>query len=349
MGLVMARARAGRGGMVRRPGMTLVSAWLVLCATGCHVPGTGTSSGQAAGQAQGGGEQLTVAVVPGFENAPLQVGVRDRLFAQHGLNVTMQTYQTLQQAYGALSSGQAEVVSGDYSGLLYMQARVGQGKLRLIADGYDATPGLMEVLTLPGSAVRVPQDLQGKVVATPPRELAPFSASAPYNIETLATESALQSDGVSPSSVVWDAMAPSTMITALRDHKVSAIVATEPYILQAETELGAIELLDACSGVTAGLPLSGYFTTAGYARGNTVALQAFTGALDQAKASTAQPGIAQSVLRTLPEMSSREASLVTIGQYPTFLSVGQVQRVADLMYGTGMINTTLSVKTMLLP
>src|SRR5215471_11968870 len=118
----MARARAGRGGMVRRSGMTLVSAWLMLCATGCHVPGTGTSSGQAAGQAQGGGEQITVAVVPGFENAPLQVGVRDGLFDQHGLNVTVQTYQTLQDAYGALISGQAEVISGDYSGLLYMQA-----------------------------------------------------------------------------------------------------------------------------------------------------------------------------------------------------------------------------------
>ena len=334
--------------MVRRSGITLVSVWLVLCAAGCHVPGTGTPSGQAAGQAQGG-EQITVAVVPGFENAPLQVGVRDGLFARHGLNVTVQTYQTLQQAYGALITGQAEVISGDYAGLLYMQARVGQAKLRLIADGYDATPGLMEVLTLPGSAVRVPQDLQGKVVATPPRELAPFSASAPYNVETLATESTLQSDGVSPSSVVWDAMAPSSMISALRDQRVSAIVATEPYILQAETDLGAIELLDACSGVTAGLPLSGYFTTASYARGNAAALQAFREALDQAKASAAQPGIAQSVLRTLPEMSSREASLVTIGQYPTFLSVGQVQRVADLMYGTGMINTTLAVKNMLLP
>jgi len=46
-------------------------------------------------------------------------------------------------------------------------------------------------------------------------------------------------------------------------------------------------------------------------------------------------------------MSPREASLVTIGQYPTFLSVGQVQRVADLMYGTGMINTTIAVKNLL--
>jgi len=334
--------------MVRRSGMTLVSAWLVLSATGCHVPGTGTSSGQAAGQAQDGGAQITVAVVPGFENAPLQVGVRDGLFAQHGLNVTVQAYQTLQQAYGALTSGQAEVISGDYSGLLYMQAHGRPGQLRLIADGYDATPGLIEVLTLPGSAVRVPQDLQGKVVATPPRELAPFGASAPYNIETLATESTLQGDGVSPSSVVWRAMAPGSMISALRDHAVSAIVATEPYILQAETQLGAIELLDACSGVTAGLPLSGYFTAASFASAHAAALHGFQAALDEAKASAGQPGTVQSVLRTLPEMSSREASLVTIGQYPTFLSVGRVQRVADLMYGTGMINITISVKDLLL-
>jgi NitT/TauT family transport system substrate-binding protein len=349
LGLVEARPRTGRGRLARRAGMTLGSAWLVLFATGCHIPVVGTSSGQAAGQAQGGGQQITVAVVPGFENAPLQVGVKDGLFARHGLNVTVQTYQTLQQAYGALTSGQAEVISGDYSGLLYVQAHARHTQLRLIADGYDATPGLMEVLTLPGSPVRVPQDLQGRAVATPPRELAPFSASAPYNIETLATESALQSDGVSPSSVVWDAMPPGSMINALRDHTVSAIVATEPYILQAETKLGAIELLDACSGVTAGLPLSGYFTTASFASGNLAAVQAFRAALGEAKAAVAQPGTVQSVLRTLPEMSSRQASLVTIGQYPTFLSVGQVQRVADLMYGTGMINTTLSVKNMLLP
>ena len=35
------------------------------------------------------------------------------------------------------------------------------------------------------------------------------------------------------------------------------------------------------------------------------------------------------------------------GQYPTFLSAGQVQRVADLMYGTGMITTTISVKNLM--
>jgi NitT/TauT family transport system substrate-binding protein len=138
-------------------------------------------------------------------------------------------------------------------------------------------------------------------------------------------------------------MAPSSMISALRDHTVSAIVATQPYILQAETELGAVELLDACSGATASLPLSGYFAAAGFADGHPAALHDFRSALDAATASTTQLGTARTVLRTLPGMSSREAALVTIGQYPTFLSVGQVQRVADLMYGTGMIRTTISV------
>jgi NitT/TauT family transport system substrate-binding protein len=333
------RARMGRG-IVRRSGVTLLSVSLTLLATGCQLPWA--SSGQPAA----GSQQLTVAVVPGFANAPLQVAVQDGLFTQHGVDVTVQTYQNLQQAYAAVTSGQAGVVSGDYAGLLYMQAHATHSQLRLIADGYDATPGLMEVLTLPGSTIRAPQDLEGKTVATPPQELAPFSLDAPYNIETVATEAVLQSDGVSPSSVQWQAMTPSDMIGALRDHTVSAIVATQPYILQAETQLGAIELLDACSGVTASLPLSGYFTTAGFARGHAAALRGFQSALNEAKASTAQLGTVQSVLRTLPGMSAREAALVTVGQYPTFLSVGQVQRVADLMIGTGMIASTISVRNL---
>ncbi len=341
MRLVRPLARGGRAQLTRRSCAVVVAASLALLAAGCDV--AGGSPGQAAGS-----QQIAVAVVPGFANAPLQVAVEDGLFARRHLDVTVQTYQTLQQAYAALASGQADVISGDYAGLLYAQAHDPRAGLRLIADGYDATPGVMEVLTLPGSAITAPQNLQGKTVATPPRELAPFSADAPYNIETLTAESVLQSDGVSPTSVLWTAMPPGDMITALRDHQVSAIVATQPYILQAETELGAVELFDVCSGVTASLPLSGYFTSAGFARGHAAALGGFRSALNEAKAGTAQLGTVRSALGTLPGMSAREAALVTIGQYPTFLSVGQVQRVADLMYGTGMIRTTIPLKSLVL-
>lgn len=332
-------SRNGKRRRLGRPGMVLAPAALGLLVAGCHAAPAGP--GQAVNQ------QITVASVPGFANAPLQVAVRDGLFARDHVDVKVQTYPTLQRAYAALGSGQAEVISGDYAGLLYAQSHPSGARLRLIADGYDATPGLMDVLTLPGSPVTNPQQLEGKAVGTPLPDLAPFSADAPYNMETLATEAVLQSDGVSPSSVVWKAMPAGNLITALREHQVSAIVVPQPYILQAETALGAVELFDVCSGVTASLPLSGYFTTAGFARNYPVALHAFQAALTTAKASTGQLGTVRSVLSTLPGMTAQEADLVTVGQYPTFLSVGQVQRVADLMYGTGMITNTISVRPML--
>lgn len=332
-------SRNGKRRRLGRPGMVLAPAALGLLVAGCHAAPAGP--GQAVNQ------QITVASVPGFANAPLQVAVRDGLFARDHVDVKVQTYPTLQRAYAALGSGQAEVISGDYAGLLYAQSHPSGARLRLIADGYDATPGLMDVLTLPGSPVTNPQQLEGKAVGTPLPDLVPFSADAPYNMETLATEAVLQSDGVSPSSVVWKAMPAGNLITALREHQVSAIVVPQPYILQAETALGAVELFDVCSGVTASLPLSGYFTTAGFARNYPVALHAFQAALTTAKASTGQLGTVRSVLSALPGMTAQEADLVTVGQYPTFLSVGQVQRVADLMYGTGMITNTISVRPML--
>ncbi len=334
-----ARLRSKKPGRLSRAGLITGPAALALLAAGCHAAPAGP--GQAVNQ------QITVATVAGIADAPLQVAVKDGLFTRHNVDVNVQTYGSLQRAYAALGSGQAEVISGDYAGLLYAQSHPSGARLRLIADGYDATPGVMEVLTLPGSRVTTPQQLEGKAVGTPLPELAPFSADAPYNIETLATEAVLQSDGVSPSSVVWKAMPPGDMITALRDHQVTAIVAPQPYILQAETQLGAVELFDVCSGVTASLPLSGYFTTAGFARDYPTALHAFQAALTAAKASTAQLGTVRSVLSTLPGMTAQEADLVTVGQYPTFLSVGQVQRVANLMYGTGMITNTISVRPML--
>jgi len=290
-------------------------------------------------------QQLTVAAVPGFDNAPLRVAINDKLFSHHGVSVTVQSYPTLKKAYAALASGRADVVSGDYASLLYEQAQK-HAQLRLIADGYDAVPGMMEVLTLPGSGITTPQQLVGKYVATPLAPLAQFKRNIPYSIETLTTDSVLESDGVSPSSINWTPMPAGDLIKALHDHTVSAIVVTDPYILKAETQLGAVELLDACSGVTASLPLSGYFSTASYAGEHAAALRGFQAALSQAKSDSAMPGTVQPVLTGLPGMTTQEAALVTLGQYPTSLSAGQVQRVADLMYSAGMITAPVSVKGM---
>jgi ABC-type nitrate/sulfonate/bicarbonate transport system substrate-binding protein len=327
--------RPGRA--VPRLGALLALLSLLFAATACHVGGS-SSAGLAPGQ------DLTVAVVPGIDSVPLTVAARDRLFTQQGLGVSVEDFPSVDAAYTALTQGKVDVAAGDYTSFFYGIAN--GAPLALVADGYDAGTGTMQILTLPSSGITSPQDLAGKVVATPYAQVAPFSSTFPYSIDTLAAETVLNADGVNPTSIIWREKTQTQMISALKDGQVSAILVTEPLIIQAETELGAQEVLDACSGETANLPLSGYFTTQKFAKEHAAALGAFRTALSTAEADSAQRGVVQSVLLG-EHMSTLESDLVNVGQYPTFVNVGQIQRIADLMIQSGMISAPVSVQSLL--
>jgi NitT/TauT family transport system substrate-binding protein len=284
----------------------------------------------------------------GADNAPLMIAAKEGLFRDHGLNVVVKTYRSLRPEFQALKKGTVDIAVGDYADFLYADA-VGKASLHLVADGYDAASSVMEVLSLPGSGITTPRDLVNKVVATPEPQLIPShngpytTDSVPYSMETLATESVLNSDGITPTSVTWKPTRPQDMIGELRSRQVSAILATEPYITEAEAQLGAVEVMDSCSGLTANLPLSGYFSLAAYASAHRAQLQQFQEALRLAHANASAGGSLQAMLPEFTGMSMQDAALVTIGSFPTSLIVGQIQRVADLMYNSGVISTPLDV------
>jgi NitT/TauT family transport system substrate-binding protein len=327
----------------RLPALRVAPAFLLvaLLVSGCNFLGIGSSGG-----ASGSGP-ITVAVVPGIDNAPLQVAVTEGLFRQNGLNVVVKNYPSIGAEYRALTSGQAQVAAGDYTDFFYMQSS-GGAKLRLIADGYDAVSNSVAILTMPNSGITTPQQLQGLPggVAAAPAQLVQAGKAVPFNIQTLAAQEVLQNDGVSSSTVTWTAMQPQNMIGALRAGQVKAILVTEPYILQAEEQLGAVELVNASTGVTDGLPMSGYFSLASYQHANPSAVQAFQKALAQAQSECAQRGLVQGALSHLTGMTTGESALVTLGTYPASLNVGQVQRVATLMYDSGMIRTPVTVSSL---
>jgi NitT/TauT family transport system substrate-binding protein len=327
----------------RLPALRVAPAFLLvaLLVSGCNFLGIGSSGG-----ASGSGP-ITVAVVPGIDNAPLQVAVTEGLFRQNGLNVVVKNYPSIGAEYRALTSGQAQVAAGDYTDFFYMQSS-GGAKLRLIADGYDAVSNSVAILTMPNSGITTPQQLQGLPggVAAAPAQLVQAGKAVPFNIQTLAAQEVLQNDGVSSSTVTWTAMQPQNMIGALRAGQVKAILLTEPYILQAEEQLGAVELVNASTGVTDGLPMSGYFSLASYQHANPSAVQAFQKALAQAQSECAQRGLVQGALSHLTGMTTGESALVTLGTYPASLNVGQVQRVATLMYDSGMIRTPVTVSSL---
>jgi NitT/TauT family transport system substrate-binding protein len=309
---------------------------LTLLAAGCT---------SASNPSSAGATPITVAVVPSPANAPLIIAVKDGLFRDHGLRVTVKNYNSASAELSALGNGKVDLAAGDYADFLHAQA-VGQAKLHLIADGYDAAPGVMEIVTVPGTHVNTPASLVGKTVATPEPQGITYSRNVPYSMETLAAQAVLQSDGVSPSSVTWRPMPAKNMINALHSGAVSALLATQPQVLQAQTQLGATEVLDACSGVTSGIPLAGYFSLASYAHAHTSVIDGFKAAMVKAQSDASMRGPVQAVLTSSAGISRQDAALLTLGVYPTFLSVGQVQRVATLMYNSGMIYNSLNVASL---
>jgi NitT/TauT family transport system substrate-binding protein len=309
----------------------------LILVTGCHVPGF--SSSTAAGPTASG--TVTVLAAPGVADAPLYIGLKDGLFSKVGLTVHVVSSPSVPAEVAALRKGTADIAFGDYANMFSAEEQSPAPHLLAVADGYDAGPNVMEVLTLPGSKIVTPTDLENKVIGTAQsQEIRPHNAkgqSQPYSIDTVATWSVLTSDNVQVGTIAWDPMPASKLIGALQSRQVSAILATEPTIYQAESQLGAVPVLDACTGATANLPLDGYFTTKSYASRNSQVVAAFAGALAKAQAQAGMAAPLQTALTTSAGLEPQAAAMVTVGTYPTTLSAPNLQRVVNLMFDFGSL------------
>jgi NitT/TauT family transport system substrate-binding protein len=327
--LLRDRPTAGRGRTILSAIFGLAA---VLLVAGCSAPAHGLST-------------LTVAAVPGIDDAPLYIAADDGQFAAEGLKVRIKDYGSASSEIRALKTGKADVAAGDYADFFYAQAH--QPGMLIVAEGYDAVADVMDVLVSPDSGITTPKQLAGKTIGTPEPQEIPYSATIPYSMETLATQSALQDDGVDPASVRWEPVPTPDLIGALSSHRVAAILVTEPYIYRAQSQIGASEIQDSVSGTTATLPLSGYFTSTSFARAHAGALEAFHAALQRVKADANAGAAVRAVITRLVGMNAQTAALVTIGEYQTSPDVSGLQRVANLLVNFGVIAKPLNIKNMI--
>jgi NitT/TauT family transport system substrate-binding protein len=342
------RARWGGRAMRCAAGVAAIVTGLILVA-GCQFPGTGSSAGS--GPTASG--TITVVAPPGVADAPLYIGIRDGLFSRAGLTVKVvpaASQASAKQEVAALGNGSANVVFADYADMFYAQELKPSPHLLAVADGYDAAPGVMEILTLPNSPIVSPKDLAGKTIGTDQAQLMPPAGpgrhARPYSQDTLAAWSVLQSDNVDQTSIHWAPMPATGLLNALKSHQVDAILATEPTIYEAESQLGAVPVLDACTGATASLPLYGYFTNKAYADRNAEALTAFRAALEKAQAQASMAAPLQTALTKSAGLKPQTAALVTLGAYPTTLSAPNVQRVVNLLFFFNALGSTINVPSL---
>ena len=102
--------------------------------------------------------------------------------------------------------------------------------------------------------------------------------------------------------------------------------------MRRESQLGAIPVLDSCTGATANLPLAGYFSDAAYAKQHASNLAAFRAALLKAQSDGSMSAPLQGALTKYDHLGVQAASLLTLGTYPTSLQEPDLQRVANLMF-----------------
>jgi NitT/TauT family transport system substrate-binding protein len=313
-----------------------------LAAAGCSAGG---SNGAAAGT-------VTVAAVPGVASAPLFYGKRAGLFANAGVNIQIKNFSTVSAEVTALQKGQVDIAAGDYGNFFYTQGQsASSAQFRIVAAGYAAGPNVVEVLTYPGSPINGPADLVAPniKVGLPSDDALPGRGVNPPSLEAAATRSVLSAYVAAKSGEVnWVPLTQSQEVAQLRTHQIQAALLTEPYIYQAETEFGATEVLDACSGATASLPLSGYFAMSAWAAHNPTAIADFQSAIEKAQAAAAMPGPVQGVLPAATGMTAQDASLVTVGSFPTTTNPIAIQRVADLMWDDALTPKAVNVPKMII-
>jgi len=330
---------------VRRP-LRWRAASALLLSLGIALPIGGCKPfGQAA--ASSNEPVVTVGVVPGIDNATLYLAKKKGFFAQAGINVRIVNFTSVSTELQALAKDTVNVAAGDYGDLFATQSILQKNAYKIIADGYDAAAGVVQIMTMPTSPAKSAAALAGRVIAAPNANLVqPPLRGAPRSLLIASATSVLQSYGANMSGVIWKTMSPQQEISELTHGQVAAALLIEPYVYQAQ-QAGAYELVDACSGATAGIPLSGYFTSTSWARDRAKEVAAFRAGLAKADAEASMPGPVQAVLPSYAKLTSQEAALVTTGVYPLKTVTANVQRTADLMFFVGMIRKQLNVAKMI--
>jgi NitT/TauT family transport system substrate-binding protein len=292
-------------------------------------------------------QTITVAAIPGIDNANLYLAQKSGYFIKAGVKVEIQRFSSIKSEISAMNTGEVDMIAADYGDMFFSEASSPNPYYRIVADGYDAAPGVIEILTLPGSRITNPSELAGLTVPVPDSEQVSAPQGDPTTLAVASAVSVLQSDGVNLAAVNWKPMGQQKEIEALLHHQYQAILVTGINVFMAQ-QAGAVELVDACSGPTSGIPLDGFFATGSWlkAGNHAAAARAFQRGLYSTDTAAAMLGPIQAVLHSWVGLTKQQADLVTTGTYPLSTITANLQRTALLLQSEGTTAKDVNVAAM---
>lgn len=295
---------------------------------------------------------IRVGVPDTVDAAPLYLARQEGYFAEVGLNVDIVKIPA-DQAQARLEAkdpkDRVDVALGDYVPIF--QQLEGGARLRIIAEGYSAGPGVLQIMTIKDTGITgVPDLLHKRIAVDPSYPLGKLSLA-----QTLAARSvvALPEDGLDVDTglpVTLVKLPFKQMSRALQNRTIDAAWMVEPYVSAAEQTIGARRVADGAEGSLADLPLSGYIVTESWAKRYRGTGAAFVAALQKAQAlAMRNPSTVRTILPSYTKTTKVTAALVGVGTFPVSNNAARLQRVVDLMTRYRLITGDLIIHDYLGP
>lgn len=318
------------------PSRTLASALVIVLAACGGTPETGAPTGSGASPAAAGPPEtaeLTVGVLPIADVAPIYLAIDRGLFADEGLDVSVELVQGGAAAIPALVAGDLDIAYGNWvSFLLANQADV---DLRAVAAGVAAAPGFTELLARPDSGLEGnPAGLAGATIAV----------NTLANIGELAIRSTLRAAGLEPDAVQLIEFPFPEMGGALERGDVDVIWASEPVPTVVKRDLGAVVVADSFVDEMEGFPVAGYQATADFVEANPNTVAAFRRAVAAAVALMEdEPDALTETLLDYTGLPAEVVDALSLPRYETTLEASTLERVRDYLVEFGLLDEGLDV------
>jgi NitT/TauT family transport system substrate-binding protein len=309
--------------------MPLVAALMAM--SGCGL----FSASQSAAQSPLERTSLRIGVGNAIDTAPLRLAVADGRFTRAGLHIELVEQDQRNDGLAKLAHGELDVAFA--SDVAMFRAAAGGTALQLQGEAYTSGHDTMALVTLPNSKYAEPGVKKSPTIAVNMLD----------DLDTLATRSSLGTAGVDGDEIKFHQSPFDQMPQTLRDGKADAALMIEPFITEAEKELGARILADGARGAMLDFPVSSYASGGIFAQANPRTLALFRQVLGEAQQHAHDPAVVRAALPHFSDIDATTASLISLGGYPPSLNAVRLQRVADLMHSSGMLGDRLDVQALL--
>ncbi|MBX3196095.1 MAG: ABC transporter substrate-binding protein [Microbacteriaceae bacterium] len=294
-----------------------LSAAAALVLTGC------TDSGAPAEPDGPSGELIpvTLGLIPIGDTAPAYLAVQEGFFADHGLDVTIET------AAGGAAIVPA-LVAGDYqfgfsNTLSLMIAREKNIPVKIVspavASTSDSERDFGAVIVKGDSPIHVTADLAGKTV----------SSNTLGNINTVVVRKIVDEAGGDSSTIEFVEVAFPDAIAAVENGQVDAAFVVEPFVTSA-IEAGDRVVSYAYADFDPNLDIAAYFTLDDYASANPEVVEAFTAAMkDALDFAQTNPDAVREIIGTYTKTPPEALAKIVLPTFPSSIDEGAQKKLAD--------------------